>query len=152
MAEAVETASALGPEELSRAGPSSDSLALEADERRQEELRKRSRDPPIVYTDIDVSTDLTKRLIFLNDIFCASHNKNTSSTSIYWRTTKLEINGMDGGPSSIRPLRTRLFFCHFTNFLIKSSAIRVLGACGCAMGGIRTRSNLQIRHHVDNFF
>lgn len=58
MAEAVETASAVPHEELSRAGPSSDSLALEADERRQEELRKRNRDPPIVYTDIDVSTNL----------------------------------------------------------------------------------------------
>lgn len=54
MAEAVETAAA--PEELSRAGPSSDALAAEADERREEELRKRSRDPPIVFTDIDVSS------------------------------------------------------------------------------------------------
>lgn len=53
MAEAVETAPVTGHEELSRAGPSTDALALEADERRQEELRKRNRDPPIVYTDID---------------------------------------------------------------------------------------------------
>ncbi|CAB3239020.1 unnamed protein product [Arctia plantaginis] len=60
MAEAVETASAVGPEELSRAGPSSDSLAVEADERRQEELRKRSRDPPIVYTDIDGVSEFEK--------------------------------------------------------------------------------------------
>lgn len=54
MAEAVETASVA--EELSRAGPSSDALADEVDERREEELRKRARDPPIVFTDIDVST------------------------------------------------------------------------------------------------
>lgn len=54
MAEAVETVGA--PEELSRAGPSSDALAAEADERREEELRKRNRDPPIVFSDIDVST------------------------------------------------------------------------------------------------
>lgn len=60
MAEAVEAAAA-GPEELSRAGPSSDALAHEADERRQEELRKRNRDPPIVYTDIDVSTPMSRR-------------------------------------------------------------------------------------------
>ncbi|KAF9817864.1 hypothetical protein SFRURICE_003270 [Spodoptera frugiperda] len=53
MAEAVETAAAGVPEDLSRAGPSSDALAAEADERREEELRKRNRDPPIVFTDID---------------------------------------------------------------------------------------------------
>ncbi|CAH0700960.1 unnamed protein product [Spodoptera exigua] len=53
MAEAVETAAASVPEELSRAGPSSDALAAEADERREEELRKRNRDPPIVFSDID---------------------------------------------------------------------------------------------------
>lgn len=56
MAEAVETAAAGVPEDLSRAGPSSDALAAEADERREEELRKRNRDPPIVFTDIDVSS------------------------------------------------------------------------------------------------
>lgn len=55
MAEAVEAVPSAG-EELSRAGPSSAALALDADERRQDELRKRERDPPIVYTDIDVST------------------------------------------------------------------------------------------------
>ncbi|XP_075974000.1 uncharacterized protein LOC142975160 isoform X2 [Anticarsia gemmatalis] len=60
MAEAVEAASAVAHEELSRAGPSSDSLALEADERRQEELRKRNRDPPIVYTDIDGVSEFEK--------------------------------------------------------------------------------------------
>ncbi|CAH1645251.1 unnamed protein product [Spodoptera littoralis] len=53
MAEAVETATAGVPEELSRAGPSSDALDAEADERREEELRKRNRDPPIVFNDID---------------------------------------------------------------------------------------------------
>ncbi|XP_047024764.1 uncharacterized protein LOC124633545 isoform X3 [Helicoverpa zea] len=49
MAEAVEATAA--PEELARAGPSAG--ALDADERRQEELRKRARDPPIVFSDID---------------------------------------------------------------------------------------------------
>lgn len=58
MAEAVEAAGV--PEELSRAGPSSDALAAEADERRQDELRKRSRDPPIVFTDIDAVQEFEK--------------------------------------------------------------------------------------------
>lgn len=61
MAEAVEAVPSAG-EELSRAGPSSAALALDADERRQDELRKRERDPPIVYTDIDVST-ATRRML-----------------------------------------------------------------------------------------
>lgn len=51
MAEAVDVAPAVS-EQL--AGPSTDAL-LEADERRQEEERRRSRDPPIIYKDIDVS-------------------------------------------------------------------------------------------------
>lgn len=66
MAEAVEAAGA--PEQLARAGPSSSALAAEAaeaDERREDELRKRSRDPPIVFTDIDVSTPLNAYLSFL---------------------------------------------------------------------------------------
>lgn len=52
MAEAVEA-----PRAEARAGPSAaaEALELEADERRLEEQRKRSRDPPIVYKDIDVS-------------------------------------------------------------------------------------------------
>ncbi|XP_069358575.1 uncharacterized protein [Maniola hyperantus] len=48
MAEAVEPRAAL-------AGPSSRDLDAEADERRQEEQRRRERDPPLVYRDIDVS-------------------------------------------------------------------------------------------------
>ncbi|XP_037293838.1 uncharacterized protein LOC115449982 isoform X2 [Manduca sexta] len=59
MAEAVETASS-AHEELSRAGPSSEALELEADERRQEEQRKRDRDPPIVYKDIDGTVEFEK--------------------------------------------------------------------------------------------
>ncbi|KAJ0177512.1 hypothetical protein K1T71_007521 [Dendrolimus kikuchii] len=58
MAEAVEAPAAL--EELSRAGPSSEALELEADERRQEEQRKRNRDPPIVYKDIDGVAEFEK--------------------------------------------------------------------------------------------
>ncbi|XP_069358577.1 uncharacterized protein [Maniola hyperantus] len=46
MAEAVEPRAAL-------AGPSSRDLDAEADERRQEEQRRRERDPPLVYRDID---------------------------------------------------------------------------------------------------
>lgn len=52
MAEAVET---VAHEELSLAGPSSETLEIEADEKREEELLKKSRLPPIVYKDIDVS-------------------------------------------------------------------------------------------------
>ncbi|CAH0579552.1 unnamed protein product [Chrysodeixis includens] len=59
MAEAVEAVPSAG-EELSRAGPSSAALALDADERRQDELRKRERDPPIVYTDIDGMQEFEK--------------------------------------------------------------------------------------------
>lgn len=58
MAEAVEVSSP--HEELSRAGPSSEALELEADERRQEEERKRSRDPPIVFKDIDGAAEFEK--------------------------------------------------------------------------------------------
>lgn len=52
MAEAVET---VAHEELALAGPSSETLEIEADEKREEELLKKSRLPPIVYKDIDVS-------------------------------------------------------------------------------------------------
>lgn len=55
MAEAVEVAPVVS-EQL--AGPSTDAL-MDADERRQEEERRRSRDPPIIYRDIDVSCILT---------------------------------------------------------------------------------------------
>ncbi|KAM3960612.1 uncharacterized protein ACR2FA_005353 isoform 2-T5 [Aphomia sociella] len=58
MAEALE---APRPEELSRAGPSAAAeLELEAEERRQEEQRKRSRDPPIVYKDVDGTVEFEK--------------------------------------------------------------------------------------------
>lgn len=53
MAEAVEN---VGHEELSLAGPSSEALEMEADEKRHEEQLKKNRHPPIVYKDIDVST------------------------------------------------------------------------------------------------
>lgn len=52
MAEAVET---VAHEELSLAGPSSEALELEADDKRREEQLKKSRHPPIVYKDFDVS-------------------------------------------------------------------------------------------------
>ncbi|XP_062529481.1 uncharacterized protein LOC101746000 isoform X2 [Bombyx mori] len=58
MAEAVEVP--LAHEELSRAGPSSEALELEADERRQEEQRKREREPPIVFRDIDPIAEFEK--------------------------------------------------------------------------------------------
>ncbi|XP_059051606.1 uncharacterized protein LOC131846348 [Achroia grisella] len=58
MAEAVE---APRSEELARAGGSAaDALQLEAEERRLEEQRKRSRDPPIVYKDIDGTVEFEK--------------------------------------------------------------------------------------------
>ncbi|XP_045772110.1 uncharacterized protein LOC123872035 isoform X2 [Maniola jurtina] len=50
MAEAVE---AMPEPRAALAGPSSRDLDAEADERRQEEQRRRERDPPIVYRDID---------------------------------------------------------------------------------------------------
>lgn len=45
------------------AGPSTDAL-LDADERRQEEERRRSRDPPIIYKDIDVSFNFLKVALY----------------------------------------------------------------------------------------
>ncbi|XP_022122049.2 uncharacterized protein LOC110997957 isoform X3 [Pieris rapae] len=51
MAEALEAVEARDP--VSLAGPSSRDLDVEAEERRAEEQRKRARDPPVVYRDID---------------------------------------------------------------------------------------------------
>ncbi|XP_045497438.1 uncharacterized protein LOC123695586 isoform X1 [Colias croceus] len=51
MAEAVEAVEPREP--VSLAGPSSRDLEVEAEERRAEEQKKRSRDPPVVYRDID---------------------------------------------------------------------------------------------------
>ncbi|VVC90073.1 uncharacterized protein LOC126978780 isoform X2 [Leptidea sinapis] len=51
MAEAVEAVEAREP--VSLAGPSSRDLDVEDEERKAEEQRKRSRDPPVVYKDID---------------------------------------------------------------------------------------------------
>ncbi|CAK1547369.1 unnamed protein product [Leptosia nina] len=51
MAEAMEAVEAREP--VSLAGPSSRDLDVEAEERRAEEERKRARDPPVVYRDID---------------------------------------------------------------------------------------------------
>lgn len=53
MAEAVEAVAA------ERAGPSSRDLEAEADEHQLEEQRRRERDPPIVFRDIDVSNGVT---------------------------------------------------------------------------------------------
>ncbi|XP_046959659.1 uncharacterized protein LOC124529791 [Vanessa cardui] len=52
MAEAVEAVETLEAG-IARAGPSSRDLEAEADERRLEEQRRRERDPPIVFRDID---------------------------------------------------------------------------------------------------
>ncbi|CAF4823516.1 unnamed protein product [Pieris macdunnoughi] len=51
MAEALEAVEVRDP--VSLAGPSSRDLDVEAEERRAEEQRKRARDPPVVYRDID---------------------------------------------------------------------------------------------------
>ncbi|CAH3908697.1 unnamed protein product [Pieris brassicae] len=51
MAEALEAVEARDP--VSLAGPSTRDLDVEAEERRVEEQRKRTRDPPVVYRDID---------------------------------------------------------------------------------------------------
>lgn len=66
MAEAVEAR-----DPVSLPGPSSRDLDVEADERRAEEQRKRTRDPPVVYRDIDVSLHtfgISDHIMYTNSI------------------------------------------------------------------------------------
>ncbi|XP_053607189.1 uncharacterized protein LOC128673408 isoform X2 [Plodia interpunctella] len=71
MAEAVETS--LGAELAARAGPSAAAL----DDERQDELRRRTRDPPIVYKDIDGAAEFEKLTQTLAGVELAAEEKQS---------------------------------------------------------------------------
>ncbi|XP_013192826.2 uncharacterized protein LOC106136737 isoform X1 [Amyelois transitella] len=78
MAEAVEAS--LGEELVSRAGPSAGAAGLGAeleDERHQEEQRRRSRDPPIVYKDIDGAAEFEKFQKSLEGVELSAEDKQS---------------------------------------------------------------------------
>ncbi|XP_026324945.1 uncharacterized protein LOC113233925 [Hyposmocoma kahamanoa] len=73
MAEAVDVAPVVS-EQL--AGPSTDAL-MDADERRQEEERRRSRDPPIIYRDIDGAAEFEKLSAALEGVSLSPEEKQS---------------------------------------------------------------------------